>query len=236
MLPAVSSQVPNVPSATFISHALRRAPNQANSQSWIVPAPLVARCVSQPWAIIRSRMRRRAVAQQVRAVDQHHGSAAATGVADVLGRGYRALCHIGRHWIRRRVRIDEDVLHARHALPGGERIDAQSAQVQRRHVGLSLSQEVVDQRDRIAEIGNHAIGPGFDQLRPLLRMADARAVDVLVAADARPRCRPRCLRVGNLDRAVAKGEQAAAIDACVPPAAARRRPAWRRLSGSPTPP
>ena len=54
---AVSCQVPNVPSATFISTLSVDAPNQAYSQSWIVPAPLVARWVSQPRAIIRSRIR-----------------------------------------------------------------------------------------------------------------------------------------------------------------------------------
>ena len=36
---AVSCQVPNVPLATFISTLSVEAPNQANSQSWMVPAP-----------------------------------------------------------------------------------------------------------------------------------------------------------------------------------------------------
>ena len=57
MFVAVSCQVPKVPLATFISTLSVEAPNQAYSQSWMVPAPLVARCVSQPRPIIRSRMR-----------------------------------------------------------------------------------------------------------------------------------------------------------------------------------
>ena len=57
MLVAVSFQVPNVPLATFISTLSVEPPNQAYSQSWIVPAPFVARCVIQPRAIIRSRIR-----------------------------------------------------------------------------------------------------------------------------------------------------------------------------------
>ena len=57
MLRPVSSQVPNVPVATFARTLSVERPSQAYSQSWIVPAPLVARCVSQPRAIIRSRIR-----------------------------------------------------------------------------------------------------------------------------------------------------------------------------------
>ena len=56
MFVAVSSQEPNVPVATFCSTDSVEAPSQAYSQSWIVPAPLVARWVSQPPAIIRSRI------------------------------------------------------------------------------------------------------------------------------------------------------------------------------------
>ena len=52
----VSRQVPNVPFATFSSTPSVETPAQAYSQSWIVPAPLVARWVSQFPAIIRSRM------------------------------------------------------------------------------------------------------------------------------------------------------------------------------------
>ena len=54
MFVAVSCQVPNVPPATFLSTLSVDAPNQAYSQSWIVPAPLVARWVSHPAAIMRS--------------------------------------------------------------------------------------------------------------------------------------------------------------------------------------
>jgi hypothetical protein len=43
MFVAVSCHVPNVPAATFISTLSVEAPYQAYSQSWIVPAPLVAR-------------------------------------------------------------------------------------------------------------------------------------------------------------------------------------------------
>ena len=57
MLVAVSCQEPKVPVATFCSTDSVEAPSQAYSQSWIVPAPLVARWVSQPAAIIRSRIR-----------------------------------------------------------------------------------------------------------------------------------------------------------------------------------
>ena len=68
------------------------APSQAYSQSWIVPAPLVARWVSQPPAIIRSSRSRGAVAQQVRAVDQDDGGAALARRADRL----RAVVDHGR--------------------------------------------------------------------------------------------------------------------------------------------
>ncbi len=52
----VSCQVPKVPLATFISTLSVLAPNHAYSQSWMVPAPLVARWVTQPRAIMRSRI------------------------------------------------------------------------------------------------------------------------------------------------------------------------------------
>ncbi len=57
MLRPVSSQVPNVPVATLSRTLSVERPSQAYSQSWIVPAPLVARWVIQPRSIIRSRMR-----------------------------------------------------------------------------------------------------------------------------------------------------------------------------------
>ena len=46
-----------MPVATLFSTDSVELPSQAYSQSWIVPAPLVARWVSQPAAIIRSRIR-----------------------------------------------------------------------------------------------------------------------------------------------------------------------------------
>ena len=48
MLVAVSCQVPKVPVATFSRTLSVEAPSQAYSQSWIVPAPLVARWVNHP--------------------------------------------------------------------------------------------------------------------------------------------------------------------------------------------
>ena len=51
MLRLVSSHVPKRPQATPSRTLSVERPSQANSQSWIVPAPLVARCESQPSAI-----------------------------------------------------------------------------------------------------------------------------------------------------------------------------------------
>src|ERR1041385_4603018 len=48
MFRPVSSQVPNVPVATFSFTLSSVRPRKASSQSWIVPAPLVARCVIEP--------------------------------------------------------------------------------------------------------------------------------------------------------------------------------------------
>ena len=50
ILRPVSSQVPKRPVATPSRTLSVDRPSQAYSQSWIVPAPLVARCVSQPSA------------------------------------------------------------------------------------------------------------------------------------------------------------------------------------------
>ncbi len=85
MFDAVSCQVPNVPVATFFSTDSVDAPSQAYSQSWIVPAPLVARWVNQSRGHHSLEDRCGAVAQQVGAVDQDDGGAAAAGGADLLG-------------------------------------------------------------------------------------------------------------------------------------------------------
>src|ERR1035437_9964120 len=53
----VSSQAPNVPLATFSLTLSVDLPRNANSQSWMEPAPLVARWVSQPRSIIRVKIR-----------------------------------------------------------------------------------------------------------------------------------------------------------------------------------
>ena len=81
MFRPVSSQAPKVPVATFARTLSVERPSQAYSQSWIVPAPLVARWVIQPCSIIRSRIARRAVAEQVGAVDQHHAGAPLAGAS-----------------------------------------------------------------------------------------------------------------------------------------------------------
>ncbi len=44
----VSSQSPNDPVATFARTSSPVWPRNANSQSWMLPAPLVAKCVIQP--------------------------------------------------------------------------------------------------------------------------------------------------------------------------------------------
>ena len=73
MLRPVSSQVPKVPVATFSSTLSVERPSQAYSQSWIVPAPFVARWVIQPLRHHFIEEKRGAVAEEVRAVDEHDG-------------------------------------------------------------------------------------------------------------------------------------------------------------------
>ena len=76
MFVAVSCQVPNVPFATFIPTLSVLAPNQAYSQSWIVPAPFVARWVSHPLRHHPVEDFRRAVPNQMSSVNARSITAA----------------------------------------------------------------------------------------------------------------------------------------------------------------
>jgi hypothetical protein len=71
MLRPVSSQVPKDPVATLSSTLSHDAPSQANSQSWIDPAPFVARCVIQPRSIISVTIRAAPLRSRMRAIHQN---------------------------------------------------------------------------------------------------------------------------------------------------------------------
>jgi len=71
----VSSHVPKVPVATFSCTLSVDQPWKANSQSWIAPAPFVARWVIQPRSIRRLMMLSRHF-HQMRAVEEHHAGTA----------------------------------------------------------------------------------------------------------------------------------------------------------------
>ena len=180
MLRPVSSQVPNVPVATFARTLSVERPSQAYSQSWIVPAPLVARCVSQPSLHHPLEDRRGAVAQQVGAVDQHHAGPAARAprgscaahVVDLPSRpsGQRR---------RGRVGVDQDVLDAGQAVALGQRAGP-SAGSRSRGVVFIVPGSASSRGVGVAEVGDDDVG------------ADARAAArVSTRPCGRSRCSPR---------------------------------------------
>ena len=85
MFGAVSSQVPKVPVATFSRRSRSSGRPGSIPSRGSCPAPLVARWVSQPSLHHLAEDVRRAVAEQVGAVDEHHAGPARRAAQD-LGR------------------------------------------------------------------------------------------------------------------------------------------------------
>ena len=212
MLRLVSSHVPKRPQATPSRTLSVERPSQENSQSWIVPAPFVARCESQPSAISEATIAGAAVLHQVGAVDQHHRRPAAARLANPC----RGLLHHGGlgslQCRRRRTRIDEDFFDRRKAPPRGKRIDATPAQVQRRagptHAAppAALPKTTSSSASASRKSGMSTSAPTPRKPPPLPLVHAARAVVGLVAGhgDRQP---AGALRVLDLDVAVAEAQQ-----------------------------
>ena len=131
MFVAVSCQVPNVPEATFISTLSVDAPNQA-----VFPvvnrAGAVGRQVSKPAAAHHALQDlRRAVAQQMCAVNQHHGRVALARGANLPRTFDDPGSILGCRRLGRRIGVDEDFLDPGQVVPLAQREHLQSAQVQR---------------------------------------------------------------------------------------------------------
>ena len=224
-----------MPVATFCSTDSVEAPSQAYSQSWIVPAPLVARCVSQPAGHHPLEDPRGAVAEQVGAVDQHHGRAAAAGPpgspprrlrpSATRDRGTAAAARRDRSGSRRPASGSSRGQREDPELGQVERLDSHrrlpihriSMQIQSWLIGLrprsrgSAAEQVIDERDGVAEVGDDGVGADAQQPPALPLVDPAGAVVGLVAGDGHGQAAD-LLGVLDLDVAVAEGEQLPAGD------------------------
>ena len=184
------------------------------------------------------------VPQKVRAVDEHHRGAAAAGRADlgrqVVQRGRQS--RVQRTW--RGGRIDEDLLHARKALPLGQRIDLDLTEIQGRarpghavspsllcrpvwlphaeRVGMCLCRQpaavracqAAQQDLGVAIVGNHDVRADAQEPLPLPGIHPSGAVVRLVAGHGDGQS-AHGLGVLDLHVAVAEGQQPLARDGVV---------------------
>ena len=168
-----------------------------------------------------------AVAQQVGAVDQHDGRARARGRPGSSARSLRPATPTGSgHGVERSVGIDQDLVGPRQALALGQRKDlaACSGRVavtltdrltsQSWPIGRdarSAAQQVIDERDGVAKIGDDGVGADAQQPLALPLVDPAGAVVRLVAGDGHGQAAD-LLGVLDLDVAVAEREQLPAGD------------------------
>ena len=126
------------PVATFSWTHSVEAPSQAYSQSWIVPAPLVARWVNQSTGHHPLENQGGAVAKQMGAVDQHDGRPArrAASIVRAASSTIDSVCSV--HGCSGRIGLDQDLVGPRQALALGEGKDLELAQVEWCHAHVRV--------------------------------------------------------------------------------------------------
>ena len=154
--------------------------------------------------------RGRAVAEQVRAVDQDHAGAALAGRAG-SARAHSAIrsATAGGQGAGRSVGVDEDVVGAGQAPSLGERKDLEPGQVE----GLGVHDPRISSRRGagVAEVGDDDVGADAGEPFALPGVHPARAVVRLVAGDGDGQAAD-LLGVLDLDVAVAERQKLLALD------------------------